>query len=115
MNTPKLFEFMKEKQSRTLKDLYEVCSNPPKNSVLYQKILNTDKDVEIFYRIMNLKDPNISDFDKESIIDSYHSLIPAFRKSDFIKTYSQDRMGGAILNVETWLNLFSTLNSYRQN
>lgn len=114
-NTPKMFDFMGKSEPKSLGDLYEICRNPPKNSVLYEKILNTNKDVEIFYKIMNLKEPNISDIDRESIMDSYHSLVPMFRKSDFIKTYNQDRMGGAIQNVETWLNLFSTLNSYRQN
>ena len=70
------------------------------------------KQLEIFYKLMDLKDPNISDELKEQILEEYHKKTPLLRKFDFIKLYHHDRMGGAIPNLETWTTLFSSLNNY---
>jgi 5'-3' exonuclease len=111
-NVIKLFEFVSKPEPKTLQDVYEVCSNPPKNSVVYQRVINVQKQLEIFYKLMDLKDPNISDELKEQILEEYHKKTPLLRKFDFIKLYHHDRMGGAIPNLETWTTLFSSLNNY---
>jgi DNA polymerase-1 len=111
-NVIKLFEFVSKAEPKTLQDVYEVCSNPPKNSVVYQRVINVQKQLEIFYKLMDLKDPNISDELKEQILEEYHKKTPLLRKFDFIKLYHHDRMGGAIPNLETWTTLFSSLNNY---
>jgi DNA polymerase-1 len=111
-NVIKLFEFVSKAEPKTLQDVYEVCSNPPKNSVVYQRVINVQKQLEIFYKLMDLKDPNISDELKEEILEEYHKKTPLLRKFDFIKLYHHDRMGGAIPNLESWTTLFSSLNNY---
>lgn len=111
-NVIKLFEFVSKSERKTLEDVYEVCKNPPKNSVVYERIINVQKQLEIFYKLMDLKDPNISDDLKNEILNEYHKRTPILRKFDFIKLYHHDRMGGAIPNLETWTNLFSPLNNY---
>lgn len=111
-NVIKLFEFVSKAEPKTLQDVYEVCSNPPKNSVVYQRVINVQKQLEIFYKLMDLKDPNISDELKKEILEEYHKKTPLLRKFDFIKLYHHDRMGGAIPNLESWTTLFSSLNNY---
>ena len=111
-NVIKLFEFVSKPEPKTLEDVYEVCKNPPKNSVVYDRVINVQKQLEIFYKLMDLKDPNISDELKQQILEEYHNKTPLLRKFDFIKLYHHDRMGGAIPNLETWTNLFSSLNNY---
>ncbi len=111
-NTPKLFEILKDSENRTLQDIYDICESPPKKSVLYDRVLNTQNQVEVFYNIMDLKNPNIISDDKELILEIYYEPTPPLRKHDFIKMYTHDRMGSAIPNLDIWLNLFSTLNSY---
>lgn len=111
-NVIKLFEFVSKAERKTLEDVYEVCKNPPKNSVVYERIINVQKQLEIFYKLMDLKDPNISDDLKNEILNEYHKKTPLLKKFDFIKLYHHDRMGGAIPNLETWTNLFSPLNNY---
>lgn len=111
-NVIKLFEFVSKAEPKTLQDVYEVCFNPPKNSVVYQRVINVQKQLEIFYKLMDLKDPNISDELKEEILEEYHKKTPLLRKFDFIKLYHHDRMGGAIPNLESWTTLFSSLNNY---
>jgi 5'-3' exonuclease len=113
LNTPKLFEFMKHEETKDLNTIYEICENPPKKSVLYERILNTKRDVEIFYKIMNLKNPNISEEDELDIQEYFKKSHPELKKMDFIKLYHHDKMGDAISYLETWINTFSTLNSYK--
>jgi 5'-3' exonuclease len=111
-NVIKLFEFMSKEETKTLEDVYQICESPPKNSVVYQRVLNVKKQLEVFYKIMDIKNPNISDILKEEITNQYHNKTPLLRKFDFIKLYHHDRMGGAIPNVESWVSIFSSLNNY---
>lgn len=114
VNTPKLFEFMQNKEPKDLNTLYEICENPPKKSVLYDRILNTKRNVEIFYKIMNLKNPNISEEDVLELEDSFKQKNSGLRKMDFMRLYQYDKMGDAIPYLDTWLNIFNILNSYQQ-
>jgi 5'-3' exonuclease len=114
VNTPKLFEFMQHEEPKDLKALYEICENPTKKSVLYDRILNTKRDVEIFYKIMNLKNPNISEEEILEIQDYFKQRPTGLKKMDFMRLYQYDKMGDAINNLDTWLNIFNILNSYQQ-
>lgn len=114
VNTPKLFEFMQHEETKDIKALYEVCENPTKKSVLYDRILNTKRNVEIFYKIMNLKNPNISEEDVLEIEEYFKQRPSGFKKMDFMRLYQHDKMGDAINNLDTWLNTFNILNSYQQ-
>ena len=105
---------MQHEEPKDLKALYEVCENPPKKSVLYDRILNTKSDVEIFYKIMNLKKPNISEEDELEIQDYFKKRPTGLKKMDFMRLYQYDKMGDAITYLDTWLNIFSILNSYQQ-
>lgn len=113
VNTPKLFETFKGGDKKSLNDLFDICADPPKKSVLYERVLNTRKQVEIFYKIMNLESPNISDEGIENIRNFYYQKPTELRKYDFMKIYNQDRMGNAIPNLDSWLNIFSVLNNYQ--
>lgn len=113
-NAPKLFEFLSQSDRKDLDYLFEVCANPPKKSVLYDRVLNVNKNVDIFYRIMDLVNPNISDEYKELIKTKFYDPIPEFKKYEFIKLYNYDKMGDAIPNLDSWLNVFIPLNNYRQ-
>jgi DNA polymerase-1 len=112
-NVSKLFEFLSNPEEKSLGDIYEACKNPVKKSVLYERILNSQKNIEIFQKIVDLRNPNISEEDIDIIKTQYYSKTPNFRKYDFMKTYAHDKMGDAIPNLDTWLNLFSTLNNYK--
>lgn len=112
-NAPKLFEFLSDPEEKSIEYLFESCQNPAKNSILYQRVLSTRKDIETFYRIVNLKNLNITEHDLEIIKTTYNQDTPIFRKYDFMKTYNHDKMGDAIPNLDTWLNLFSQLSNYK--
>jgi hypothetical protein len=63
---------------------------------------------------MDLKNPNISDANKEHIVEKYQNGICDFKKYEFLKLFKYDKMGDAIPNLENWVNLFSSLNNYKQ-
>jgi len=112
-NVIKLFEFISQPERKTLNDVYEICKNPPKNSVTYSRVLNVQKQVEIFYKIMDITDPNISEELKKKIVEEFLEKVPPLKKFDFIKLYYHDRMGAAFQSIETWVSLFSSLNNYQ--
>jgi hypothetical protein len=63
---------------------------------------------------MDLGNPNISDENKEYIKTKYYETIPEFKKYEFMKLYNYDKLGDAIPNLDSWLNVFIPLNNYRQ-
>lgn len=113
VNTPKLFEFMKHEEPKDLNALYEVCDTPTKKSVLYERVVNTKRNVEIFYKIMNLKNPNISEEGISEIEEIFKQTPSGLNKMDFMRLYQHDKMGDAIPYLDTWLNTFNILNSYQ--
>lgn len=113
-NVYKLFSFLTTSEERSLQDLMEVCSNPPKKSKIYERVLNVSKDIQTFYNVMDLKNPNISEENKTIIKDQYANGICDFKKYEFLKLYKYDKFGDAIPNVENWINLYTSLNNYKQ-
>lgn len=109
-NAPKLVEFLTESKRHTLNDLYELCENPPKNSVLYNRVLEIKPIVEIFYKIMNIQEPNISDIDLEDIINQVYIDTPRLKRNDFIRLTNEDQLGSAFLYIDSFLESFSLLN-----
>jgi hypothetical protein len=89
-NVVKLFEFVSKPERKTLNDIYQVCENPPKKSVLYERILNVRKQVEIFYKIMNIMEPNISEETAREIVEKYKSKTPPLKKYDFYYAWASD-------------------------
>lgn len=111
-NVPLLFEEFKSPDRKTLDDLYEICENPPKKSVLYQRILEMKHMVEIFYKIMNLSEPNISEDDSNEINRQFYTKPPTLRKYDFFSLIRHDRISDPTLLSDSWINSFSILNNF---
>ena len=107
----KLFPDMFLSGSLTYDKLYEVCSSPVVNSVLYEKILNSKQILDINYRIMNLSSPDLSDIQKSVVVGDLNKKPTNLRKFDFIKMWHMDKMNDAIPHVESWVNLFAVLNN----
>ena len=113
-NINKLFDFLESPEEKDLNYLFEYCQNTDKKSVLYNRILNVRKNVETYYKIINLKDYNIPENDITQIENLYYEETPSLRKHDFMRTYAHDKMGDSIPSLETWLALFTTLTNYKK-
>lgn len=111
-NTVKMFTILQEDSRKTLDDLFEVCKNPPKKSILYDRVLEVEGLVNVFYKIMNLREPNISDEDKEDIHSQYYKKPGVLQRHNFVSLLRYDRINDATLNSDNWIKLFSILNNF---
>jgi len=107
-----LFPNLASKETQGVQYLYETCENPPKNSVLYDRVLQGKHIVDLNYKIMDLINMNISEEQMEEIDQEILVKPKPLSKYDFIKIFHSDGMGSAILNIDSLLNTFGTLNSY---
>lgn len=114
-NVSSLFEDLKSPNRVMLSDIYQTCQDKPKKSVLYDRVLNAQSMVEIFYQIVNIREPNITDFDREDIDRMFNRTPPQLKKYEFVQLYHSDRMSESIPNVTSWIDLFSNLNVYANN
>ena len=113
INSVKIFPFLKEEKISTLENLYEHCENQKGKNKIVQRLLETKNNVEIMYKIMDLKNPNISNNDIDFIKEIYNSEVTTFNKMGILKIYSDDRMGDAIPKIHTWIDSFTYLNGYK--
>lgn len=109
-NVYKLFEGLSQPKRMELSDIFKVCQEKPKNSVLYDRVLEMDKMVEIFHQLVDLRNPNIDDADKEDIRRMFYTKPDKLKKYEFVKMYEADKMGDTIPYVNSWLDCFSPLN-----
>jgi DNA polymerase-1 len=108
----KLFPIMSSKSELSFDDIYEICEEPPKKSVLYNRVLEGKRTLFINEQIMNLSKPNISEKQLEFIDSVVEVNPPRLRKQDFLSLYRQDGMEGTIMGIDSWLETFSVLNRY---
>ncbi len=108
-NTPKLIEFLSEETKHTLKDLYNLCENPTKKSVLYDRVLEIKPMVEIFYKIMNLQEPNLSEDNIKEILEYVYIDTPLLKRNEFIRLCNQDVLGESFRNIDSFMESFNTL------
>lgn len=94
----------------TLNDIYAVCEEPPSNSVLYDRILNSKHILDINYKIMDLSNPLLSQAQEEHLLHELVTHPKDLRKYDFLKLWHLDKMNDAITRIDEWINLFSVLN-----
>jgi DNA polymerase-1 len=109
----KLFEGLKEPETKGLEYIYETCEEKPVKSVLYDRILFVKKTVEIMYQIMDLHNPNIHPDNIEDIERLYHKKVPALDKATFMQLYVEDRLGDIIPYTNNWLECFKPLAFYK--
>jgi 5'-3' exonuclease len=110
-NVLKLFPQLSSESKLSLQDIYQI-SESSKKGALYERVLLTKNQIEIFYNIMNLSNPNLSEDDIMEIDEMLQKKIDPLRKSDFLRLYYYDRMNNSIPGVEIWLNIFSVLNAF---
>lgn len=109
----KLFPALSLPEKLTTKDLYEVCENPPKKSVLYERVLFVKNLVEVTHQVVSLRNVNMMDTDRKEIIRLFEKKVLPLSKQNFLELWQEDRLHDAIRNVEKWLDLFAPLGRYK--
>ena len=99
----------------TLDDIFDICARKFKDHVVYSRIIQDQKRIETNYKVMDLSIPMIDDKGKEHIDDLIVEELPEFNAEMFVSFYNEDKLGGMIRNLDTWLkDIFSQFPIYKQ-
>jgi 5'-3' exonuclease len=109
----KKFPELKTK-SLTLDDIFEISTRKFKDHVVYSRIIQDQARIETSYKVMDLSVPMIDDKGKEHIDGLIIEDFPEYNPEMFIQFYNEDKLGGMIRNLETWLkDIFSQFKGYK--
>ena len=98
----------------TLDDIFDISARKFKEHVVYSRIVQEQDKIETNYKVMDLSVPMIDDRGKEHIDNLIVEDFPEFNPEMFIQFYNEDKMGGMIRNLETWLkDIFSQFKGYK--
>lgn len=105
----KLFPELLLPKQLELSDLLEKARQNESSNPLYTKVLQFERQLEINYKLMSLKDPNISDEDKHIIDDIIETPPPALNIGTFVEMTEIDQLNERV-NWQSWLiESFSSL------
>lgn len=105
----KYFPEIQEEKIILLEDIFNKCKNNVDKHFLYNSVLEYGYQLKINYILMNLKELNISNENKEFILNQLKTPYKEYNKIQFLKMYYLDNLGSAINNVEIWVELFKEL------
>ena len=98
----------------TLQDIFDISARKFKEHVVYSRIVQEQDRIETNYKIMDLSVPMIDNRGKEHINNLIIEDFPEYNPKMFIQFYNEDKLGGMIRNLETWLkDIFSHFKGYK--
>jgi 5'-3' exonuclease len=101
-------------ESLTLNDIFDISARKFKDHVVYSRIVQDQNRLETNYKIMDLSKPMIDDREKDYLDDLIAEDIPEFNPDMFVSFYNEDKLGGMIRNLETWLkDIFLHFKGYK--
>lgn len=113
----KLYKLFPELQLETPISLQEIIDKSyieSDNEPLYGNVYNFKHQLYINEKLMDLKNPNIPEQEKERLDLLVGSKPNSYNKSRFLQLYSEDKLENSIPGLNMWLtNNFESLNKYR--
>ena len=101
-------------QKLTLQDIFDISARKFKEHVVYSRIIQDQARIETNYKVMDLSIPMIDDKGKKHIDNLIIEDFPDFNPEMFIQFYNEDKLGGMIRNLDTWLkDIFSQFKGYK--
>ena len=101
-------------QKLTLDDIFDISARKFKEHVVYSRIVQDQNRLETNYKIMDLSKPMISDREKDYLDGLIEEDTPEFNPEMFISFYNEDKLGGMIRNLDTWLkDIFLHFKGYK--
>ena len=98
----KLFPELQNEAQLELDDLLEKARLNESSNALYTKVLQFEHQLRINYRLMSLKDPNVSDEDKKIIDDIINEPPPQLNIGNFVEMTEMDQLNERV-NWHNWL------------
>jgi 5'-3' exonuclease len=105
----KLFPELLLPKQLEIEDLLKKARDNEALNPLYTKVLQFERQLDINYQLMSLKDPNISDEDKRIVDDAIENAPPSLNIGNFIEMTEDDQLNERI-DWQGWLiELFASL------
>ena len=101
-------------QELTLEDIFDISARKFKDHVVYSRIIQNKNRIETSYKVMDLSIPMIDNRGIEHIDNLILDNFPDFNPEMFIQFYNEDKLGGMIRNLDTWLkDIFLQFKGYK--
>jgi DNA polymerase-1 len=98
----KLFPELQDEVQLEIKDLLEKAHLNEHLNPLYTKVLQFEHQLGINFKLMSLKDPNISDEDKRIIDETINEAPPSLNIGSFVEMTENDQLNERV-NWQGWL------------
>ena len=109
----KRFPQLLEEKNVSVDDLLKISNKKKDELKIYQNVLDSKKQLRLNYKLMQLNNVDISGGAKLKINRVVNGKIQELIKSKFQTMFIEDRMFGALPNLESWLMLnWTTLNRF---
>ena len=103
---------MNEDKKFTVKDLINFINNTDKEIKLFENIRNNFTIIKRNYLLMQLKNADISNYNKLKIQNVLQEEIPKLIKYKFSVIFMQDKLWSQIPNMESWITEFIKLDRF---
>ena len=98
----------------TLDGIFDISARKFKEHVVYSRIIQDKARIETNYKVMDLSVPMIDERGIEYIDNLISEDLPEFNPDMFVSFYNEDKLGGMIRNLDTWLkDIFSMFPTYK--
>ena len=98
----------------TLDEIFDISAWLFKEHVVYSRIVQDQERLKTSYKVMDLSTPMIDELEKEYLNDLIEKDIPELNIDFFVSLYNEDKLGGMIRNLETWLkDIFLKFKGYK--
>ena len=109
---PKLFPFLIDEELENLEKLFEYAEDNINGDHNYQTIIDKRDALELNFKLMQLKNVDISGTAKCKIQNIVDKKITKLDKMNFIKKFNEDKLSAAFSNYNKWLlETFTVLNN----
>ena len=99
----------------TLDDIFDICARKFKDHIVYSRILQDKDRIETNYKVMDLSNPMIDEKGIEHVNYLIDEELNEFNPEMFVSFYNEDKLGGMIRNLETWLkDIFALFPTYER-
>ena len=99
----------------TLEDVFKECEHKHETNKGYLAILNQKGRVETNYELMNLLDPNVPDYEIETVKKLLMGSNTVLNTMAFEMLYEADNMNASITqNITSWLEAFRNLTTFKK-
>lgn len=101
-------------QELNLEDIFDISARKYKEHIVYSRIVQERSRIETNYKVMDLSTPMIDDRGKEHIDNLIVDNLPDFNPEMFTSFYNEDKLGGMIRNLDSWLkDVFAMFPTYK--